>query len=61
MENREAVVRCGSLPLLIVVELRRRYHWRPKAEAFKKKLEEDPEYQTWGADLRLLARKRKAA
>jgi hypothetical protein len=47
METREAVVRRGSLPLLIVVELRRRYHWRSKAEAFKKKLEEDPEYQTW--------------
>jgi hypothetical protein len=61
METREAVVRHESLPLLIVVELRRRYHWRPKADAFKKKLEEDPENQTWGADLCLLARKRKAA
>jgi hypothetical protein len=61
METREAVVRRGSLPLLIVVELRRRYHWRSKAEGFKKKLEEGPEYQTWRADLRLLARKRKAA
>jgi hypothetical protein len=47
METREAVVRRGSLPLLIVVELRRRYHWRSKAEAFKKKLEEDPEDKTW--------------
>jgi uncharacterized protein (DUF433 family) len=34
-----------------------------KAVAAKKKLEEDPEYQTWKADLRerLLARKREAA
>lgn len=34
-----------------------------KAEVFKKKLEEDPEYQSWRAGLRerLLARKRKAA
>jgi hypothetical protein len=34
-----------------------------QAEAFKKKLEEDSEYQAWKANLneRLLARKRKAA
>jgi uncharacterized protein (DUF433 family) len=34
-----------------------------KAEAFKKRLEEDPEYQSWRAGLRerLLARKREAA
>jgi uncharacterized protein (DUF433 family) len=34
-----------------------------KAEAFKKRLEEDPEYQAWRAGLRerLLARKREAA
>jgi uncharacterized protein (DUF433 family) len=34
-----------------------------KAEVFKKRLEEDPEYQTWRAGLRerLLARKREAA
>jgi hypothetical protein len=82
------VIRRGSLPLLIVVKLRRQYHYladvdavianylasrqtaddyinqqEAKAEAFKKELEKDPEYQTRRAVLRerLLARKRKAA
>jgi len=34
-----------------------------KADAFKQKLEEDPEYQSWRSDLRerLLTRKREAA
>jgi hypothetical protein len=59
------VVRRGSLHLLIVVELRRQYYHlanrqrvddyinqqEAKVEAFKKELEEDPEYQSWRADL----------